>query len=264
MNLFKKPVGIAAIAYAIFLILYFTQFNSNLSSNHKVWGEFGSYLGGSLSPILGIITIYLTYDIIKTQLKQNRQAEFKHMFQILFPSIDRNKDLIKYQYFGKEKSGIEAIRIINKNIENLYKFLNKDDDEDDKKLKNFKTAFWSVFEDIEGSSSTLMKTLHNILKVIDTICLIDSQNTYSDLVRAQLHSEELKFVLYNGIASDDFESFKNNIEKYSILKDLKENTNIDSFLKRQYEEPAFNENSKFSKPFKKTIIGYEIIINRIN
>lgn len=254
----KKPVQIAILFYLVFLGLYFFNFHYDLSDDHTKWGTFGDFLGGSLNPIIGILTVVLTYDIIKGQQIENKQGEFKYMFQLLFNTIDENKNLIRFTRFGKTSVGRDAIIIINKNIENLYKSLNEKNigNEED----NFIKAFWSVYNDINQSSSTYMKTLHNSLKVIDKFCLDDRQSTYSDLVRAQLHSEELKFILYNGLASDDFKSFKGRIEKYTILKDLAGATDIDQELKNKYTRNAYIENGENKKLRKITILSFTITV----
>lgn len=259
----RKPVQIAIIFYLGFILLYFYNFNYSLSDDNGKWGTFGDFLGGALNPILGIITIILTYDIIKGQEIENKQSEFKYLFQILFDVIDENKNLIKFKRFDKIHEGRDALYIINKNIENLYKSLNEVEGSDEK--KNFEKAFWSVYDDINQSSSTFMKTVHNSLKVIDTYCLNERKFTYSDLVRAQFHSEELKFILYNGIATSGFKNFKTRIEKFTILKDIINDTSISESLKQRYEKSAFKETSeKNSFKYNKELFGYRINLKITN
>lgn len=259
----RKPVQIAVLFYLGFLGLYLFNFNFKLSDDNSKWGTFGDFLGGALNPILGIITIVLTYDIIKTQFIENKQSEFKYMFQILFDVIEENKNLISYNRFGKVYKGREALPIINKGIENLYQSLNEVEGSD--KNDNFDRAFWSMFESIDGSSATFMKTIHNCFKVIDEYCLDERKSTYSDLVRAQFHTDDLKFLLYNGIASDDFKSLKSRFEKFTILKDLHGNASIDEYLKNRYEINAYVERSKikYSKPCEVKILDYEISFKKI-
>ncbi|MEN2400894.1 putative phage abortive infection protein [Flavobacterium sp. MC2016-06] len=253
----RKPVQIAIIFYLGFIAFYFYNFNFNLSDDNGKWGTFGDFLGGALNPILGIITIVLTYDIIKGQEIENKQSEFKYLFQILFDVIDENKNLITFKRFDKTHHGRDALYIINKNIENLYKSLNEVEGSDEN--DNFEKAFWSVYDDINQSSSTFMKTVHNLLKIVDTYCVVERKSTYSDLVRAQFHSEELKFVLYNGIATGGFKNFKTRIEKFTILKDLEKDDSISESLKIRYKKSAFVEfNKKNNFKYDKEIFGYKI------
>ena len=110
-------------------------------------------------------------------------------------------------------------------------------------MELFTQSFWSVYEDIKGSSSPYMKVLHNCLKAIDEHCIEERQETYSSLLRAQLHPDELVFIFYNGIASEDFRKFKLRLEKYSILKDVSD-YDFPQELREKYNPKAFEEERK--------------------
>jgi hypothetical protein len=88
-----------------------------------------------------------------------------------------------------------------------------------------------------------MKVLHNCLKAIDKHCIEERQEAYSSLLRAQLHPNELVFIFYNAIASDDFRNFKARVEKYSILKDIAD-YELPQELREQYKSRAFEEDKK--------------------
>jgi hypothetical protein len=61
------------------------------------------------------------------------------------------------------------------------------------------------------------------------------------LLRAQLSEEELIFIFYNGVARQNFGGFKDGLERYSILKDVK-NHAFDHQLKVLYSDQAFQDN----------------------
>lgn len=232
------------IVYFGLLSVYFYNFHSGYSTDKAHWGTFGDFLGGSLGPLIGIITIILTYDIIKNQSQENRQAEFKNIFQILFDTIPDKENMIEITKQGQKLSGKKAIFRINKDILSVYKSeRRKRANTNVTNIDLFQKSFWSVYEDINGTSSPYMKVLHNSLKAIDKHCLVERQETYSSLLRAQLHKDELVFIFYNGIASDDFKDFKSRIERYSILKDIEYAipTEFEEF-KELYTSSAFAEN----------------------
>lgn len=238
------------IAYGFLLFEYFSHFHSGYSSDKGDWGTFGDFLGGSLSPLIGIISIFLTYNIIKSQTQESKQAEFKNIFQILFDSIADNKEIIEINKKGQKLSGQKALFRINKDIESVYKSeKRKRINANAQSIDLFQKSFWSVYNDINGSSSPYMKVLHNCLKAIDNHCLEERQETYSSLLRAQLHKDELVFIFYNAIASDDFNDFKYRIEKYSILKDIAgyEFPQELNEFRELYVASAFEENKKESK-----------------
>jgi hypothetical protein len=246
MKMIKRywAIILVIIVYVILLYKYFSNFNSGYSNNNSDWGTFGDFLGGSLSPLIGIISIILTYNIISNQSKENKQSEFKNIFQVLFDSINDKKEIIERK--GRPNlSGKKAIARINKDIESVYKY-NRKRNPTANTLELFKESFWSVYDDIKGSSSPYMKVLHNCLKAIDKHCLEERQEAYSSLLRAQLPPDELVFIFYNAIASDDFRNFKSRIEKYSILKDVYD-YNFPQELREQYNPSAFKEDKKEAK-----------------
>jgi hypothetical protein len=58
------------------LIAYFNTFNGALELNHQRWGEFGSFFGGVISPlvaILAFITVLYNFDLSKSQFKKNNE-----------------------------------------------------------------------------------------------------------------------------------------------------------------------------------------------
>lgn len=243
MRMIKRywPLLFVIVVYILLLCNYFIHFSSGYSDKNDDWGTFGDFLGGSLSPLIGIITIILTYNIINNQSRESRQAEFKNIFQILFDSINNKIDIVERK--GRPNlSGKKAIFRINKDIESVYKSEKRKNPNTDT-LKVFKNSFWSVYDDIKGSSSPYMKVLHNCLKAIDRHCIEERQETYSSLLRAQLSPDELVFIFYNAIASDDFEKFKLRIEKYSILKDVY-GYNFPQELRELYDPKAFEEDIK--------------------
>lgn len=245
------------VVYAFFLYKYFSHFNDDYSKENGDWGTFGDFLGGSLSPLIGIISIILTYNIINNQTIESKQTEFKNMFQILFDSISE-KEIIIERKGRPNLSGKKALFRINKDIESVYKSQKKNNSTENP-IELFEKSFWSVYDDIKGSSSPYMKVLHNCLKAIDEHCIEERQETYSSLLRAQLHPDELIFIFYNAIASDDFKNFKSRIEKYSILKDIA-GYELPPELKELYNPSAFEEDKKEAKKiiYHNKVFSFEI------
>jgi uncharacterized membrane protein len=63
-------VAIALVGAALFT--YLRQFHAGFSTSQDVWGQFGSFLGGTLSPILSFLSLLA---LIFTVLLQARQLE---------------------------------------------------------------------------------------------------------------------------------------------------------------------------------------------
>lgn len=263
-TILKKYWGLIVVIsiYIILAIFYFNNFQNGISISNEDWGTFGDFFGGTLSPIIGIISIYLTYNIIYNQIKENKQSEFKYIFQILFDSLDTKRNSITWNQNNKSFTEIKAIQRINSDIESLYSYL-KDKNKTKTDIENFQDAFWSIYEDINGSSSPYMKVIHNSLKSIDKNCLDERKEEYSSILRAQLNSDELIFIFYNSISTSNFKNFKNRIEKFSILKDVSE-YKFPEELKVLMGKKAFDEQSSLSiinRELKLKLLKYEITLN---
>ncbi|AOP36392.1 hypothetical protein A0128_20470 [Leptospira tipperaryensis] len=85
MNIFYKNkylffLFIAILAISIGYILYILKiysdtFGSRLSSDHKVWSEFGDFLSGAVGSFLGFITILLLIITILLQIEELRATK---------------------------------------------------------------------------------------------------------------------------------------------------------------------------------------------
>ena len=94
----KYLITIATLVIVIIPILYFYQFSVVLnypwSKDQDVWSDFGSFLGGTISPILSFITIFLLIQSLNhqnlanekltEQLESNIENENLRTFENLF------------------------------------------------------------------------------------------------------------------------------------------------------------------------------------
>ena len=238
----KNSFFIAFLFIALGLIGYGINFKGSLSTSNSDWGSFGSYLAGVTSPILGIIGIVLTYSILNNQNKESRQSEFKFMFQMLYKSLDDKKKEITIKKGRKVYSGKEAIKYLNVDFQSLITF-NKGRNSNTPTIELASSAFWSVSDDVnvKGSFATYMKNVHNCLKVIDCFCELEHRKTYADLLRAQMDTDDMIFLLYNGVGSSKFSDFKERLEKYTMLQDIANITSVDSDIKELYSSKAYSK-----------------------
>jgi hypothetical protein len=81
------------------------------------------------------------------------------------------------------------------------------------------------------------RTLYNLVRYIHENG--EGQRVkYARLVRAQLSSNELQLLLYNGLCKHGREKFKPLMEKYALLKHLRESTELNSW-RSQYDRSVF-------------------------
>lgn len=220
-----------------FVVLYLTYFNYNFSKDQTHWGAFGDYINGITAPIVGVIGVVLTFTILNNQNNESSQAEFKFMFEVLFQSSEKQIEKINFKKGKKIYNGLKAIEMLNNHIAGLIKYnlRNKSIDE------AVKMAFSAALEDANYSFPAYMKNLHNTLKVIDNHCRAEHKMTYAHLVRANMNSHEIIFLLYNGIGKDDFSGFKGRIEKFSMLQEIYYDSSIRQDVKDLYDPKAYKD-----------------------
>ncbi|OJX49636.1 MAG: hypothetical protein BGO88_15505 [Flavobacterium sp. 38-13] len=219
--------------YSVLLYIYFNHFDSSkLSDDNDKWGTFGDFFGGTLSPIIGILSIYLTYKIIYKQSEESDQNEFKNMFQILFQSLPEEKKEISINKLVGDK----AILKLNSDFKLYFEINSKKDSNIPKNhQKNIENSFLSIKGDAKDSFGPFMKNLHNMLKFIDSYCADNRKSDYADLLRAQFNSHELLFIFYNAIGSTKHSKFKNRLIKFDFLKDIKDDNSIDPDLRNLFK-----------------------------
>src|SRR5664279_126332 len=102
-TLFMVVAAAAVIAWAILIYVYVRNFGMDLSHQHSIWGEFGEYVGGTLGPILGTLTLFgvlytviLQQDVLiettraeRNQRVLNQQQMFESAFFEMLAAINR-------------------------------------------------------------------------------------------------------------------------------------------------------------------------------
>ena len=82
------------------------------------------------------------------------------------------------------------------------------------------------------------RLLYNVIKLVKSKALSD-QHLYTNLVRAQLSSAELKLLFYNCITRWGRDKFKPLVEEFALLKTVPEERVPAPELFRQYQPAAF-------------------------
>ncbi len=93
------------------------------------------------------------------------------------------------------------------------------------------------YEENEATVGHYFRTLYNMMRYIDEQGG-EHRMTYARLVRAQLSSNELMLLFYNGLGKYGREKFKPLIEKYALLKHLRDSPGHLS-TEHRYAESAF-------------------------
>ena len=101
-------------------------------------------------------------------------------------------------------------------------------------------AYDSLHKEIQADVGHYFRHLYNIVKFIDR-SNIESKRVYSNLLRAQLSSNELVLLFYNCVSKHGAEKFKPLVERYSLLKNLPKDALFDESHAALFEASAFGD-----------------------
>jgi len=117
-------IFITSVIGASFLILYLYVFNGELSDNHGTWGEFGSFFGGIISPlvaILAFIAVIYNFDLTKAQFRKNSDAT------TFFSLLDlHNKKVESTTYLTENNSEIISYHAFKLYTEEYQKIISRE------------------------------------------------------------------------------------------------------------------------------------------
>ncbi|WP_412495458.1 putative phage abortive infection protein [Vibrio cyclitrophicus] len=113
---YKLTITLFSILAIGVLVLYVSMFSGGLSDSHSVWGEFGSFFGGVLSPIVSILAfVGLLYSMeqTKTQFKlQSEESSFYSLLNFHHAKVS--------QTAYKDTAGFDAFKALSDEFFNYY------------------------------------------------------------------------------------------------------------------------------------------------
>ncbi|GHT45408.1 hypothetical protein AGMMS49965_22320 [Bacteroidia bacterium] len=98
------------------MVAYIIRFHNNTCGEPSAWGEFGSFYGGVLSPLVGILSICLLYITLKKQNEFNKIQQTASDLDIMFKlqeMLQSSSDKIQFSISKNNKdvsyTGLENI-----------------------------------------------------------------------------------------------------------------------------------------------------------
>lgn len=136
----SKAIAVVAIVAATALISYVSIFRGEpIEANGAAWGQFGDFLGGTINPVVGLVTVYLIWITVKLQrrelqasldeLKASNKALSKQGFENSFFSwlstYQRLLDDVRYEpIHAAEAHGRHALQAMYLEEFQARRFLN--------------------------------------------------------------------------------------------------------------------------------------------
>lgn len=97
-NLFGTVLFVVFVFFLLLIVGYRLNFDGGFSDSRAVWGQFGDFLGGTLNPILGFVTVIILVSTLKIQREELKEAR---------KAIKDNNFLIKSQLEVVSKQALE-------------------------------------------------------------------------------------------------------------------------------------------------------------
>lgn len=249
-----------AVAHNI-LGLYFENFgdlpNKRFIDAAATWGQFGDFVGGTINPAIGIITIILLFIgivIQRIELESGRSAyfeqsraiqlaNFEHLcfgwfknYQNLLSEIasEENEKRIcgRQAMFTWYKKDLSADKIVplTSHPEGEYQDPIKGarrtiglmgNDVKRKAVSDAVEKYEELYKAQEYQLDSLYRTLYRLVKWIDELDYLSQEEKwfYISMLRAQLSWVEMVFILYNGLTLRG-SSFRDFIDKYALFDNL--------------------------------------------
>lgn len=114
----RKPVDLGVLVFLVYFAITFAiisyvwwflfRHNSDLSTDSAVWGSFGDYFNGFVSPVVGFVTVVLIFRAYRTQ-----EREFSETTKSLKIQIEQSKIAIRRDMLWKSAAQVYA-EIIDK------------------------------------------------------------------------------------------------------------------------------------------------------
>lgn len=248
----------------------------------STWGAFGDFVGGTLNPVIGLISVLLlfatwrvtskTLDTSKKELRNSNELLNNQQFDAIFWGLFHNLKRIEEMLFKSGDGGQLKIDIIYYNVF-LCQFNKRD--------KNHSNRRQIILKDAELSQYFIC--LYQIFKNIDERISFGNKEeekkikkAYSNILRASIPTKLLQLLAVN--SHENFNEYKNFLEDFNFLEHMpfyiiEQETDLNLGLLEcltTYDErvfdrstyyQAFKTKSHLNIFFEKKIQDYKIYIN---
>lgn len=240
-------VCFSGIGIILSIIIYPIYVGSSISANSDDWSNFGEYVGGIVTPFIGLIGFCGVIITIINQNEANRvllrktqkQDEENKVLQLIdwHHSICNNlkiqdKSNPKISWTGRDVFPV----LFDKYLQSDYKLcpmINPTFTE----LERAKHSFAELYKKHGNHFGFYMRNLYYVIDAIDKSTEI-SKSQFSNLVRAQLSISELQLIMYNCLF-DKGAGFKPLVEKYTLLNGIEDKDMLDPKHRFFFKPEAF-------------------------
>lgn len=245
---------LGAVVALVVIFAFAFQFHGKPSNDPQHWGQLGDYIGGLLNPtfsFLALIALLATLGLQVRELKisarelknsadalasQNETLRLQTFEQTFFQLLRlHNEIVLSLRANQGTLQGRACMRYFLNELEGTL--INHQATADIDHFQKFYDSFYASYQESLGH---YFRLLYNIVKLVKHTQGID-RRFYTNLVRAQLSSAELKLIFYNCLTRWGEEKFKPLVEEFSLLKNVPEQSVPSHVLYTRYKKSAFGD-----------------------
>jgi Putative phage abortive infection protein len=240
-------LGMAAAVLVI--AAYAWTFGGPLVAEQEKWGQFGDYVGGLLNPTFSLLALLALLATLGLQIRELRLSvkELRNSAEALV----RQNETLKQQTF--EATFFQSLRLHNDIVASMeipthslkgracfQHYLDKFESHHAalEHYESFSLHYEMFYREHQAALGHYFRLLYNIIKLVKHTKTVD-QRFYTNLVRAQLSSAELKLIFYNCISDWGSERFKPLVEEFALLKTMPNDSLPAETLLHRYDPTAF-------------------------
>lgn len=243
---------------ALVLVLYFGKFHGSLSDKADAWGQFGDFIGGTLNPtfsLLALLALLATFTLQIQEFKLSTKELRNSAESLAAQHHAMQRQIFENTFFQLLTLHNQILNSIDLSLKggNISKgrdcftvFVKRANQEISAQpsattdIDSFRIAYSEFQQTYEREVGHYFRTLYNLIKYVDSAEGINAR-FYTNIVRAQLSSNEVTLLMYNCISEVGFDKFRPLVEKYSLLKGLTELTLSAALIRTVFSPDAFGE-----------------------
>jgi hypothetical protein len=216
-SVFKIVISVAILISITVIGFYFFNFNGVITAKQDVWGQFGDYLGGTLNPVFGFLSLVILLYV----LRQNERA-----LQMSKEELELTRQELKNSATAlKEQSETLKIQRFEQTFFSLLKLYDeivaefKFDTRHGRVALRERIGFPNFLDNNEFISKRHIKIIMRIIEFLDS-ANINNKLLYSGLLRDSLMNEEFILLCREIIQITEYaETFKL-LYKYGIFENF--------------------------------------------
>lgn len=227
-------------------LFYRMNFEGGFSSQQGDWADFGSYVGGSLGPILSFVSILIVLWALKSQVKDSKIKQDQDTYFKLLEFLNHTISEIEIdRYVNGElvstRNGNSALKSILEKFRTEIIAIKKDHSLSLSTLENTYQGFYKKNRTALGS---YFRLIESILSFLDRSSFDEiEKNEYATILKSICSQVQMQLLFYEGIVGKRKVKLKGLIEKYAFFEHLELDENGPSIeFKKEYNLNAFSEN----------------------